>query len=154
MFLTLTLFTKEDIFAQTTTHGSIGVVLENGRKNEIIKYIYKDLSKAMKRTYNKNITIDFININDADESIFSHYDVIMAVNQRNRETLNRNIKTFVESNKDKTTLLTVAFIPRRGRKLSMPQSVDVLSSPSAEDPASAFIKGKVALTINTMLHNK
>lgn len=155
IFLILTvlfLMLSESLFAQDD-EVSIAYILESGNRSKIAKYLFKDTKQGMKK-YKKSVSIQLIDIRNANNTLFKNYDVVVVINEKNIKTLNKNVKDFIDDNKKEQNLIVVAFLPRRSSKLQDTQGVDVLSSASEEDPAAHLVKTDLTEKINQMVETK
>ncbi|OQX30006.1 MAG: hypothetical protein B0D92_00675 [Spirochaeta sp. LUC14_002_19_P3] len=125
---------------------NVVLVMESTR-SKIIKYMYKDLSKGLKKL-NVEAKIEVVPYKDAGKKLFAANDAVIVISERQNNVLNPAILPFIQENVENMKLITVSFLPGRNTALPpAPEGVDVLSSASGKFPAQKFVVNDLAAEV-------
>lgn len=127
------------------------VLLLNSTKSKTARYMYKDLSKGLRRL-NVKAKIDIKSYSQIDAEILNRYDAVIAISEKHRETLDPKLLPFLKMHAQNPKLITVSFLPgRTPETLKTPEGIDALSSSSREDPAQNFVKKTLSTKVANLL---
>lgn len=139
-------------FAQTA-EVSVVFVLNKGERNKITQYLYRDLKQGLMHPYDIDATIEFVNAREANEALFTEYDVVVVVDEMTSFKLFPFVQNFIDDYQEKKNMIVIAFFPNGNSRQSEinQQSIDILSSASEERTGKVLVNKFLAKRINDIL---